>query len=95
MDCTQITTNDDKLKEEPIKLIRELQEKTKSVEEFNNTINEMLPNSSTAEVVLSPFVCTTRGKKWRPSPLKPPKLSEIFAKYEDNSEDDIMANAYR
>jgi len=92
MNLAQTTTNDDdKLKEEPTKLIRELQDGTKSVEEFNNTINDMLPNSSTTEVVLSPFVCTTRGKKWKPSPLKPPKLSERFAKYED----DNMADAYR
>lgn len=59
-----------------------------SVDNFNNTIN---PNLQDAEVKLSPFVCTTRGQKWRPSPRKPPKLSKLFAKYED----DNIADTYR
>lgn len=86
MNHSQTTTaNADILKEGSTKLIRELQDETKSVEEFNTAIDD------TAEVVLSPFVCTTRGKKWRPSAVEPPKLSKLFAKYED----DNMADAYR
>lgn len=77
-------------KEISTKLV-ELQEKSNDVEEFNDTINDMVPNPQIPEVVLSPFVCTTRGQKWRPSPRKPPKLSERFAKYED----DNIADMYR
>lgn len=77
-------------KEMSTKLV-ELQEKSNDIEEFNNTINDMVPKTQIPEVVLSPFVCTTRGQKWRPSPRKPPKLSERFAKYEN----DNIADIYR
>ncbi|KAE9524738.1 hypothetical protein AGLY_014788 [Aphis glycines] len=53
------------------------------MDNFNNTIDEMKP--VVPEIVLSPFVCTTRGHKWKPSPRKPPKLSELYDKYEDNN----------
>ncbi|XP_022166589.1 uncharacterized protein LOC111031102 isoform X2 [Myzus persicae] len=59
------------------------------VENLNNTIDEMKP--VVPEIVLSPFVCTTRGQKWKPSPRKPPKLSELYDKYEDNT----VADNYR
>lgn len=60
------------------------------VDNFNNTMDQsqILP---TPEVVLSPFVCTTRGQKWKPSPVKPPKLSELYVKYEV----DNVADTYR
>ncbi|KAL5235269.1 hypothetical protein ACI65C_002679 [Semiaphis heraclei] len=59
------------------------------VENLNNTIDVMKPE--VPEIVLSPFVCTTRGQKWKPSPRKPPKLSELYDKYEDNT----VADNYR
>jgi len=59
------------------------------VENLNNTIDDMKP--VVPEIVLSPFVCTTRGQKWKPSPRKPPKLSELYDKYEDNT----VADNYR
>lgn len=59
------------------------------INNFNNTIDEMKP--IVPEIVLSPFVCTTRGLKWKPSPRKAPKLSELYDKYED----DNIADNYR
>lgn len=61
-------------------------------ENLNNTIDVMKPE--VPEIVLSPFVCTTRGQKWKPSPRKPPKLSELYDKYEDNSVADNYRYAY-
>lgn len=52
-------------------------------ENVHNTIDKI--NPVVPEVVLSPFVCTTRGQKWKPSPRIPPKLSELFDKYEDDN----------
>lgn len=51
-------------------------------------VNEQEENPG---IVLSPYVCTTRGKKWKPTPVKPPKLSELLNKYED----DNVADTYR
>lgn len=62
------------------------------VENLNNTIDVMKPE--VPEIVLSPFVCTTRGQKWKPSPRKPPKLSELYDKYEDNTVADNYRYAY-
>lgn len=76
----------DNIEEESTKLVRNLQN---TVNDFNNTIDDMKPKPP--EIVLSPFVCTTRGQKWKPSPRKPPKLSELFIKYED----DNIADTYR
>ncbi|XP_025193881.1 guanylate kinase-associated protein mars [Melanaphis sacchari] len=59
------------------------------MDNLNNTIDKMKP--VVPEIVLSPFVCTTRGHKWKPSPRKPPKLSELYDKYEDNN----VADNYR
>ncbi|XP_050428746.1 guanylate kinase-associated protein mars [Adelges cooleyi] len=71
--------------EESTKLIRNV------IDDLDNTVNDMKHTVSETPVVLSPYVCTTRGQKWRPSPRKPPKLSELFDKYEDNS----VADVYR
>ncbi|XP_026807338.1 uncharacterized protein LOC113549980 isoform X1 [Rhopalosiphum maidis] len=68
--------------------VNNLQEEI-DMDNFNNTIDEMKP--VVPEIVLSPFVCTTRGHKWKPSPRKPPKLSELYDKYEDNN----VADNYR
>lgn len=76
--------------EESTKLVENLQEKI-DIDDFNNTVNEMNVETSVPEVVLSPYVCTTRGKKWKPTPCKPPKLSELFDKYED----DNVADKYK
>jgi len=62
------------------------------MDNFNNTIDEMKP--VVPEIVLSPFVCTTRGHKWKPSPRKPPKLSELYDKYEDNNVADNFRYTY-
>jgi len=62
------------------------------VENLDNTIDVMKP--VVPEIVLSPFVCTTRGQKWKPSPRKPPKLSELYDKYEDNTVADNYRYAY-
>lgn len=73
-------------------LVRKIQDPY-DIGELNNTIDEMKikPSAVAPEVVLSPFVCTTRGEKWKPSPRKPPKLSELFDKYED----DDIADMYK
>jgi len=63
-----------------------------NIDNFNNTIDEM--KLVVPEIVLSPFVCTTRGQKWKPSPRKPPKLSELYDQYEDNSIADNYRYAY-
>ncbi|CAI6363067.1 unnamed protein product [Macrosiphum euphorbiae] len=60
-----------------------------NIDNFNNTIDEM--KLVVPEIVLSPFVCTTRGQKWKPSPRKPPKLSDLYDQYEDNT----IADNYR
>lgn len=85
------TKNKDNLEESTIYLsnLEELHE-TSNVDNFNNTVDEM-KLVAVPEIVLSPFVCTTRGQKWKPSPRKPPKLSELFNKYED----DNIADTYR
>lgn len=70
-------------------LIRNQPEEPNTLGDVNITINDMKP--PIPEVVLSPYVCTTRGQKWKPSPRKPPKLSELFNKYED----DNVADNYR
>lgn len=62
------------------------------MDNFNNTIDEMKP--VVPEIVLSPFVCTTRGHKWKPSPRKPPKLSELYDKYEDDNVADNFRYTY-
>lgn len=74
-----------------IKIVKEnnLQGNIDNIDNFNNTIDEM--KLVVPEIVLSPFVCTTRGQKWKPSPRKPPKLSELYDKYEDNT----VADNYR
>lgn len=72
----------DEISNESTKLIRNVP----VLEEHNNTIEDILPPAP--EVVLSPFVCTTRGQKWKPSPRKPPKLSELYDKYEDDNDAD-------
>ncbi|XP_060873238.1 uncharacterized protein LOC132947068 isoform X2 [Metopolophium dirhodum] len=66
-----------------------LQEDVDNIDNLNNTIDEM--KLVVPEIVLSPFVCTTRGQKWKPSPRKPPKLSELYDQYEDNT----IADNYR
>ncbi|XP_008179938.1 uncharacterized protein LOC100160802 isoform X2 [Acyrthosiphon pisum] len=66
-----------------------LQEDIDNIDNFNNTIDDM--KLVVPEIVLSPFVCTTRGQKWKPSPRKPPKLSELYDQYEDNT----IADNYR
>lgn len=72
-------------------LVRKIQEAC-DVDELSNTVDEMkMKPLVPQEVVLSPFVCTTRGEKWKPSPRKPPKLSELFDKYED----DNIADTYK
>lgn len=63
-----------------------------NIDNFNNTIDEMKP--AVPEIVLSPYVCTTRGQKWKPSPCKPPKLSELYDQYEDNTIADNYRYAY-
>lgn len=76
--------------EEPTKLVENTQEKI-DIDDFNNTVNDMKVQPSVPEIILSPYVCTTRGQKWKPSPRKPPKLSELHDKYEDNN----IADMYR
>lgn len=66
-----------------------LQEDIDNIDNFNNTIDEM--KQVVPEIVLSPYVCTTRGQKWKPSPRKPPKLSDLYDQYEDNT----IADNYR
>lgn len=78
----------DNFEDESTKLIRNLQNTECDI---NNTVNEMKPKPPASEIVLSPFVCTTRGQKWKPSPRKPPKLSELLNKYEDGN----IADTYR
>jgi len=63
-----------------------------NIDNFNNTIDEM--KVVVPEIILSPFVCTTRGQKWKPSPRKPPKLSELYDQYEDNTIADNYRYAY-
>jgi len=87
---TQIEKKDDLNEEGSTKLVKVLQEDI-DMDIFNNTIDKMKPTPPAPEVVLSPYVCTTRGKKWKPTPRKPPKLSELFEKYED----DNVADSYR
>lgn len=76
--------------EKSTELAENLQENI-DIEDFNNTIDEMKVQPA-SDVVLSPFVCTTRGQKWKPSPRKPPKLSELIDKYE---EDPDVADVYK
>ncbi|XP_050535248.1 guanylate kinase-associated protein mars isoform X2 [Daktulosphaira vitifoliae] len=77
----------------PVKNEKIIEQETKlisdPIDDLNNTVENMKATVSEAPVVLSPFVCTTRGQKWKPSPRKPPKLSELFEKYEDNNVADI------
>jgi hypothetical protein len=81
----------------PIKDIENLEKSTEvidnlqeniDIEDFNNTINEMKVQQ-TPDIVLSPYVCTTRGQKWKPSPRKPPKISELIVKYEEDNVADV------
>lgn len=89
-DDATLIQNKNTLKEDSTKLVENIQKEI-DLDNFNNTIDELNIKPSAPEVVLSPFVCTTRGQKWRPSPRKPPKLSELFDKYED----DNIADTYR
>jgi len=77
------------------KSVRILQEEINE-DNFNNTVDEMTAllksDPSVPEVVLSPYVCTTRGRKWKPSPSVPAKLSDLLGKYEN---DDNIADLYR
>lgn len=83
------TSNEKKDEEvESTKYVTVLQEEI-DINVFNNTVDEMKPNPLVPEVVLSPYVCTTRGKKWIPPPCIPPKLSELRGKYEDNNIADL------
>jgi len=86
----QIEKKNDLNEEESTKLVRILQEDI-DMDILNNTIDNMKPTLPAPEVVLSPYVCATRGKKWKPTPRKPPKLSELFEKYDDNN----VADTYR
>jgi len=85
----KLVDNNEISEEKSTKLVRDLLEANS--DDFNNTVNEMKPKTQIPEIVLSPFVCTTRGQKWKPSPRKPPKLSELFNKYEENN----IADVYR
>lgn len=87
-DIPKSTKNKDNLEDSTV-LTRELLE-TSSVDNFNNTVDEM-KSAPVPEIVLSPFVCTTRGQKWKPSPRKPPKLSELLDIYDD----DNIADTYK
>lgn len=70
--------------------VRNLQHEN-DVDDFNNTMDQIAQAPPIPEIVLSPFVCMTRGQKWKPSPVKPPKLSELYDKYEV----DNVADTYR
>jgi len=85
----KLVDNNEISEEKSTKLVRDLLEANS--DDFNNTVNEMKPKTQIPEIVLSSFVCTTRGQKWKPSPRKPPKLSELFNKYEENN----IADMYR
>jgi len=99
INSTKIMTNDvrtlierkDDLKEEGSTKLDEVVQENINLDIIDNTIDEVKPNPSVPEFVLSPFVCTTRGKKWIPTTCKPPKLSELFEKYEN----DCIADIYR
>lgn len=89
-DDATLVKNKNTPKEDSTKLVENIQQEN-DLDNFNNTIDELNIKPPVPEIVLSPFVCTTRGQKWRPSPRKPPKLSELFDKYED----DNIADTYR
>lgn len=89
-DTETLIKNKNTLQEASTKLVENVQEEN-DFDNFNNTIDELNIKPPVPEIVLSPFVCTTRGQKWKPSPRKPPKLSQLFNKYED----DNIADTYR
>lgn len=89
-DSEALVKNKNTLKEDSTKLVENVQYEN-DLHNLNTTIDELNIKPPAPEIVLSPFVCTTRGQKWRPSPRKPPKLSQLFDKYED----DNIADSYR
>lgn len=89
-DTTTSIKNKNIPKEVSTKLVENVQ-KENYTDNFNNSIDKLNTKTPVPEIVLSPYVCTTRGQKWKPSPRKPPKLSELFDKYED----DNVADTYK